>query len=62
MKITARFTREFTKGNLKGIVHHDSLTFVSIKAAEQWRDAIQKSNTLDYVLTDFYIENPQHTN
>lgn len=58
--IVARFTRKFIKGNLVGIVHHDSLEFVNVKAADRWLAAINASKTLEYVITDFYIENPQH--
>lgn len=59
-QIVARVTREFTKGILKGEIHRDTLTFVSVKRAEDWLAAIKANTTLNYVITDFYIENPAH--
>ncbi len=55
MKTTLYFTREFTKGLLKGIRHIDSLSFVSVESAENWRKGIarnHKRGSLNYKLVD----------
>lgn len=38
------FTREFTKGALKGIVHQDSMGFCKELDAEEWVSSINRGN------------------
>ena len=57
--ITARFSKRFIRGHLKGLYVHESLAFSSVKAADRWLSAISKINSLDYVIEDFYIEKPE---
>lgn len=58
--ITARFTKRMTKGILTGVTFRESMSFVSVKAAEDWHKAINSAKTLNYVIEDFYIENPAY--
>lgn len=54
--ITARFTKRFVKGEKTGVSEHESLSFVTLKEAENWVAAIQKITTLDYVFENVYYE------
>ena len=57
--IIARFSKRFIKGNLVGIVVHESLTFSSVSQAHAWQVAMDMASGLDYVIEDFYIEKPE---
>ena len=54
---TLYFTREFTKGILKGIRHNDSLPFVSVERAEIWRKRINAKRGLEYKIVDASYQN-----
>lgn len=47
------FTKEFTRGILKGIQIEDNLTFVTIGRAEVWRKAVMANRKLDYKVIDY---------
>lgn len=49
------FCKTFTSGILKGISRYESLPFPTISGAEKWIQAIQKSKTLNYIITDTRI-------
>lgn len=53
---TVRFTKRFTRGLLKDIKIYESLSFATLKAAEQWVKAIQSSSALEYVIEDAHYE------
>lgn len=56
--VTLYFTREFTRGALKGIRHNDSLSFVSVERAEIWRKSVMaKENKLGYKIIDRSYQN-----
>lgn len=42
-----KFTRKFTKGSLKGIDHNDTMTFVSVDAAEEWYTGVNANKKLN---------------
>lgn len=47
------FVRHFTKGNLEGLDHKDSITFPSMNDMEKWVDGINKKNRqgkVDYLV------------
>ena len=52
---TVKFTREFTKGLLKGLKHEDEITFVSRKRAEAWLKGIDTNTKLNYVIQQYSI-------
>jgi len=56
---TLYFTQHFTKGLLKGIYYHSSITFVSVERAMVWVKAIKASRRLNYTLTDYAFQNYQ---
>jgi hypothetical protein len=60
LKIVARFTKEFVRGDNQGEVSHESMDFHSVAQAERWEKIMTGIETLDYVIRDFYIENPKH--
>lgn len=41
--ITLRFKKHFFRGNLMGLTHTDSLTFVDEWAMNQWIDGVKKN-------------------
>ena len=54
------FTKLFTKGNLKGISLNESLPFVSVGRAENWRKIVTSKglrNKLDYKIVDYSYQN-----
>lgn len=53
------FTKKFIKGNLEGLTHYESMTFVSHARADSWLKAINSAKTLDYTITEFYPEQPK---
>ena len=55
--ITLYFTRLFTKGHLKGIVHHDSIRFVDYDHAIGWIKGINKKRNLGYRIVDKSFQN-----
>lgn len=57
-KVTATFTRKFTRGVLVGIYHNDKLTFVSHQSAYEWLEGVSAniaSGALDYMLVEFSV-------
>ena len=53
--ITLYFTREFTKGTLKGLRQRDTITFVNEQAASEWLASMtskKKRQRLDYIIVD----------
>lgn len=55
---TLFFARMFTRGNLAGIVHQDSIGFCTSKACNEWVDAINIANTMgtvDYKIDTFRV-------
>ena len=55
---TVLFTRTFTRGNLVGLTHRDSIKHVSLDRAELWLEgveAISKAGLLDYRITEHVI-------
>ena len=56
--ITLKFTRLFTKGNLVGLTHQDSLKTSSEQLAQEFVDCINENNAdgvLDYKIVSFEI-------
>ncbi len=52
---TLYFTRQFTKGNLKGLTHNDTISFPPLEACADWVKVInspKKQRTLDYKIVD----------
>lgn len=52
------FTREFTRGNLEGIRHQDSLRFVSVADAERWVHTVNQRHTegkVDYKVVSYQV-------
>lgn len=50
------FTKNFTRGILKGIFIPDSISFVDSHRAMEWVDAIlqrEREGTLDWFISDF---------
>ena len=57
-KVTATFTRKFTRGVLVGICHNDKLTFVSRQSAYEWLEGVSANiaaGVLDYMLVEFSV-------
>lgn len=52
---TLNFTRQFTKGNLKGLTHDDKITYPTKEACESWVKNINKSRKLDYKVISYTI-------
>ena len=60
--VTLYFTREFTKGNLRGIRHNDKISFPDYPACVQWARAINAkadAGTLPYRIVDRSFQNYQ---
>ena len=60
MTTTLYFTREFTKGNLKGLQHQDKLDFVSVERAEVWLKGVTSNHAkgkLNYRIVDRSYQN-----
>lgn len=53
------FTREFTRGNLVGLTHEDSMGFCKALDAEEWVSAINSANArgkVDYKIISWKTE------
>lgn len=58
VRVTVEFKRHFTKGNLVGLDHDDSISFVDRWHAENWIRGVNRnsaSGLLDYTLTEWRI-------
>lgn len=59
---TLYFTRQFTKGNLKGLTHLDRISFPTIEGCVQWVKGINAKaarGRLDYKIVDHSFQNYQ---
>jgi hypothetical protein len=54
-KFKVEFLKTFRTGILNGVSRYETLPFVSIVSAEKWIQAIQKTKTLDYQISDARI-------
>lgn len=58
MMVVLNFTRVFTKGNLEGIRHQDSLRFITREDASRWVKAVNLRNVegkVDYRVISYDI-------
>jgi hypothetical protein len=54
--IKVNFTRKFYKGNLNGLTHNDSITFINREAALRWLAGIKQNvEKLDYYIENYEI-------
>ena len=54
------FIRRFTQGGLRGLIHHDSITFPSPRSCIAWVRAINAkaaAGKLDYEIIDYSFQN-----
>jgi hypothetical protein len=50
---TLYFTRQFTKGTLVGLRHHDQISFPTVEGCMRWLKAVKaNSRKLDYIVVD----------
>ena len=52
---TLYFTRKFTNGALKGLIHHDSISFPTAQACANWADKVNakgQKGKMDYIIVD----------
>jgi hypothetical protein len=50
---TIYFTRQFTKGTLAGLQHHDQISFPTVDGCMRWLKAVKaNSRKLDYIVVD----------
>ncbi len=56
--VTLYFTREHTKGTLKGVFTFDKLPFVSVESADRWIKGVKKYEKRNgYRLADYSFQN-----
>ena len=56
--VTLYFTKEFTRGILKGLVINESLPFVSVERSQVWlKGVIAKEKKLGYKIIDRSYQN-----
>ncbi len=54
-RVTLYFTRLFVRGNLAGLTHNDTISFLDVNSAIEWIRGIKSKSTagrLDYTLVD----------
>jgi hypothetical protein len=57
---TIYFTRQFIKGNLKGLTHADRISFPTVEACAAWVKGIKAKaagGRLDYTIIDHSFQN-----
>jgi hypothetical protein len=60
-RIVLHFTRQFTRGNLKGILHADKISFIDLEHANRWIQGVSFNSdrgVLNYKLVKLSFEVP----
>ncbi len=58
--ITARFSKMYVCGPKDGIILRESMKFKTVHDAYKWKNTMDDNKSLEWVILDFYIENPSY--